>query len=267
MKQVIPLASEPIENEDGTEKQDCELNAAKRLLKKIRSKHPKLKIMIVGDGLYSKQPFIKDLLDRSMAFTLVAKPTDHTTMFKTLANREIIGSMKELELVDEQGNLHTYRWSNDIDLNGNKESKKVNFFEYEFFNQKLDKTTYKNSWVTNIIIGKENVQTLVQGGRARWKVENETFNTLKNQGYHIEHNFGHGKKNLCRNFYLLNLIAFYMHQIFELSDKVYQKLRAKIGTRIEFFNNLRSFMKIPGYKDWYHFLMTIYDPENCLKAI
>jgi hypothetical protein len=44
------------------------------------------------------------------------------------------------------------------------------------------------AWVTDLTITEENAPTLVAGGRARWKIENETFNTLKNQGYHFEHN-------------------------------------------------------------------------------
>lgn len=60
-KQIIPLSPEAISNTDGADKQDCEINAGKRLIKKIRVSHPKLGIIIVGDGLYSKQPFIEDL--------------------------------------------------------------------------------------------------------------------------------------------------------------------------------------------------------------
>jgi len=68
----------------------------------------------------------------------------------------------------------------------------------------------------------------VRGGRCRWKIENEVFNTLKNQGYHIEHNYGHGTKNLSMNFFLFNLLAFFMHQIFELSDGLYQQLQESL---------------------------------------
>lgn len=131
MRQVIPLASEAIQNEDGTEKQDCEINAAKRLIGKIRAKHPKLKIMILGDGLFSKQPFIEDLSAENMSFALVAKPDDHKIMFRTIENRETMGKMQEMEVVDGKGNLHTYRWTNHVRLNGNKDTLNVNFFEYE----------------------------------------------------------------------------------------------------------------------------------------
>jgi hypothetical protein len=97
-----------------------------------------------------------------------------------------------------------------------------------------DKVTYQNSWVTDITISEHNVVDLVKGGRARWKIENETFNTLKSQGYHIEHNYGHGRQNLSLNFFLLNLLAFFMHEIFQLTDRLYQACRRKASARKAF---------------------------------
>jgi len=82
MKQVLPLAPEPIRNMDGFKKQDCEINAGKRVLSKIRKTHPKLKIIITGDGLYSKQPFVDELKKFGMSYILVAKPTDHKILFE-----------------------------------------------------------------------------------------------------------------------------------------------------------------------------------------
>src|SRR4030042_4967658 len=77
MREVIPLAPEPIANTDGAEKQDCEINAAKRLIGKLRQTHPKLKLIVTGDSLYSKQPFIDTIKAAGMPFILVAKPDDH----------------------------------------------------------------------------------------------------------------------------------------------------------------------------------------------
>jgi len=88
--------------------------------------------------------------------------------------------------------------------------------------------------VTDISIDDNNIITLVKGVRARWKIENETFNTLKNQGYHIEHNYGHGKNNLSMTFFILNLLAFFTHQILELTDLLYQKCSSDFSSRKEF---------------------------------
>jgi hypothetical protein len=107
-----------------------------------------------------------------------------------------LGDAQQLELTDTKGRQHIYRWLNQVPLNGSNDADLVNFFEHWL--QVDQKTTYHNSWVTDIAVSKNNVVKLVQGGRARWKIENETFNTLKNQGYHIEHNFGHGSHSTCR---------------------------------------------------------------------
>ena len=102
----------------------------------------------------------------------------------------------------------------------------------------------------------------VTGGRCRWKIENETFNTLKNQGYHIEHNYGHGEKNLSMNFFLLNLLAFFMHQIFELTDDLYQQCRKKLGSRREFWNCLRGVLKVLIFPDWETLLQRVLTPSK-----
>ncbi|MCK5784509.1 MAG: hypothetical protein KAH06_08675, partial [Desulfobacterales bacterium] len=218
IKQVMLLAPEPIRNIDGSTKQDCEINAGKRLVKKIRDTHPKLKIIIAGDGLYSKQPFIDELTRYGMSFILVAKPTDHKFLYQWFSEFHQMGETQQLETFDHKGRRHLYQWVNDIPLNGSKDADNVNYFEYTIF--KGDKVNYHNSWVTDITISRDNIIQLVKGGRARWKIENEAFNTLKNQGYHLEHNFGHGKKFLSYNLLLFNFLAFFMHQIFELSDRV-----------------------------------------------
>ena len=241
-KQVIPLAPEQIQNTDGAHKQDCEINAGKRLLKKIRKGHPKLGIIIVGDSLYSKQPFIKELKDLKMSFILVAKPKDHKIMIEWVGEQRQMGEESRLQCKDRKGRRHLYQWINGVPLNGNKNTYWVNYFEYQIIVD--EKTTYRNSWVTDISIDKDNVKHLVRGGRSRWKIENETFNTLKNQGYHLEHNFGHGKNHLSMNFFILNLLAFLMHQIFELTDPLYQKCRAQFSARREYWNQLRCTLRI-----------------------
>ena len=130
---------------------------------------------------------------------------------------------------------------------------------------KSNKVTYRNSWVTDIIVDENNIVTLVKGGRARWKVENETFNTLKNQGYHIEHNFGHGKQNLSMIFFMLNLLAFYVHQILDLTDRVYQAVRyTKFTSRKEYFNQLRCTFRILVFRDFEHMLAYILNPPELM---
>ncbi|MBU1012104.1 MAG: hypothetical protein KKG99_03810 [Bacteroidetes bacterium] len=252
IRQVIPLMPEEIHNTDGTEKQDCEINAAKRLIPKIRKSHPQLGIILNGDGLFSHQPFIKDVLSARMHYLFVAKPGDHKYMMEWI-NAYEPGEINNLRRIDKKGRIHEYEWVNDVPLNGGENSINTNFLRYKIIAKGKDGKeviNYKNSWVTDLEITSKNIETLVQGGRCRWKIENECFNTLKNQGYHIEHNYGHGKKNLCFNFYLLTLLAFYFHQIFELTDQLYQSCRKKFGSKRHMWETLRSYIKILIFETW-----------------
>jgi hypothetical protein len=260
MRQVLPPAPEPIQNTDGTKKQDCEINAGKRLVAGIRKQHPKLPIIITADGLYSKQPFIDAAKQARMSYILVAKPNDHKELFQQVRELDAQGGVGNLTLTDHKGRIHRYRWVNQIPLNGSKNADDVNFFQYELVNK--DKVTYQNSWVTDIAIDEHNIVDLVKGGRARWKIENETFNTLKNQGYHVEHNYGHGHRHLSVNFFLLNLLAFFMHEIFQLTDRLYQACRRKTSARKEYFALLRRTFQILLFRNRQHMLECIHSPPE-----
>jgi hypothetical protein len=260
MRQVIPFAPEPIVKADGDVKNDCERSAGKRLIAKIRAVHPKLKIMITGDGLYSNQPFIDALKTHAMSFVLVAKPTDHKVLFQWVEELDALGGVQHLRFVDPKGRGHHYRWVNQVPLNGSCDADQVNFFEYWLTVDQ--KVTYHNSWVSDQTISRKNIIELVKAGRSRWKIENETFNTLKNQGYHIEHNFGHGQQNLSNNFFVLNLMAFFIHQILELCDKGYQHCRSKFSSRKEYWNNLRGAIRIMLFRDIDHLLRNVADPPE-----
>lgn len=260
LRQVLPLAPEAVANTDGRRKQDCELAAAKRILAKIRASHPKLPIIITADGLYSNQPVVEALKKAAMSFILVAKPADHKLLFEWVQELSGLGQSGELQLIDAKGRRHLYRWLNQVPLNGSKDADAVNFFEYYLMVDQ--KATYHNSWVTDLVVSKDNVVELVQGGRARWKIENETFNTLKNQGYHIEHNFGHGSQNLSMNFFVLNLLAFAIHQILELCDLNYQYCRSRFSSRQEYWNNLRVANRLLLYNDFEHLLRHVAHPAE-----
>ena len=260
MRQVLPLFPEPVANTDGHDKQDCELSATKRLLPKIRAAHPKLPMIITADGLYSKQPFIDALKAARMSFILVAKPTDHKVLFQWVDDLDKLGQAGHMKLTDDKGRHHIYRWVNQVPLNDTRDADQVNFIEYWL--QVDQKITHHNSWVTDLTVDKGNVVELVQGGRARWKIENETFNTLKNQGYHVGHNFGHGHRHLSVNFFILNLLAFFIHQILQLCDRGYQHCRSKFSSRQEYWNNLRTAIRIMLFRDYEHLLRNVADPPE-----
>lgn len=261
-RQVIPLAPEELRNTDGKDKQDSEIGAGKRLIKKIRKSHPKLKIIIIADSLHSKQPFIQELKANGMSYILVAKSDDHKILMEWVNEQRQMKEVSRMQVKDEKGRFHVYEWINEVPLNGNADTLWVNYFEYWMIDK--GKATYHNSWVTDIHITGQNVAELVKGGRCRWKIENETFNTLKNQGYHIEHNYGHGEHHLSMNFFLLNLLAFFKHQIFELTDDLYQQCRVKLGSRRALWERLRSVIFVLIFTDWETLLQRVLRPSEFL---
>jgi len=259
--QVIPFMPEPIWN-DGEGKQDCEINAAKRYIKKIRKEHPQIDLIIGGDSLFSMQPMIEAILAERAHFILSAKPENHKYL------TEWINAYKELHTLkycDEKGSVHLYEWMNHVPLNSREDAIEVNFFRYQLIKRdenNQEKITYINSWVTDFLVSSANIQKMVKAGRCRWKVENEVFNTMKNQGYYLEHNYGHGKKNLCLNFYLLTLLAFFLHQIFELTDSQYQACRKKFGSKKHFWETVRSYTKIIIFETWDSLLAFSLEPSR-----
>ncbi len=265
LKQVIPLMPEEIRNTDGTEKQDCEINAGKRFIRQLRKDHPQMKFTIGGDGLNSKQPFIELIRQEGMNFILVAKPADHKIMMEWVDEQKTLGEVKIKRVDDDKGRTHVYEWINQVPLNGKKDGILVNFFSYQILTP--DETgekraTFKYSWVTDFEMAATNIEELVRAGRARWKIENECFNTLKNQGYHINHNFGHGTKNLSFNFLLLTLLAFFCHQIAELTDRLYQQCRKKLGSKIELWGNVRAYLKVFVFDSWEMLFQFVLAPKS-----
>src|SRR5919199_1099608 len=191
---VIPLMPEPIGNGDGMDKNDCERNAAKRFVAKLRQDHPRLKFILTEDSLSSNAPHIETLHHYDLHYILGVKEGDHPFLCQQIQAAEHAGRVTYYERHDRAaGVMHRFRFVNDVPLNASHVDVRVNVIEYwESSNVKVQHF----SWVTDIRVSKRNVYHLMRGGRARWKIENETFNTLKNQGYNFEHNYGHGEQHL-----------------------------------------------------------------------
>ena len=132
---------------------------------------------------------------------------------------------------------HRFRFVNDVPLNGSHADVRVNFIEYwEIGDDKVQHF----SWVTDLRVNKRNVFRLMRGGRARWKIENETFNTLKNQGYNFEHNYGHGEQNLSVVFAMLMMLAFLVDQTQQLCCALFQAVWAKLGSKRLLWERMRA---------------------------
>lgn len=259
LRQVLPLAPQFIRRQDGASKQDCEINAAKRLIKDLRREHPQLQAVVVGDSLYSTMPMIVELKAHRFPFLLVAKPDDHKSLFEDLKGLQRGPGLEKLLVAQPKGKRFLYEWVNQIPLGADPKSPSVNFVQLHIYDAK-GKLTYRCSWVTDIALDKDNVQKVVRAARARWKIENEGFNTLKNQGYHLEHNFGHGSMHLSETLFLLNLLAYFVHQILELVDELHQKARAGFSSRIEFWNVMRASFRMLLYGSWDEVLSRITGP-------
>jgi hypothetical protein len=235
-KEVIPVMPEPIIKQDGVEKNDCERNAAKRFMAKFREDHPFLEVIVVEDGLSSNGPHIEDLRHYRMHFILGAKPGDHTALFARMAASAEAGTAHVLTLEDPDGTIHHFRWLCQVPLNDSHPHLLVNFLEY--WEIKAGKVQYF-SWVTDLELTEGSVWMVMRGGRARWKIENETFNTLKNQGYHFEHNFGHGEEHLATVFALLMMLAFLVDQVQQLCSPLFRAVWEKMGTKRLLWDRMR----------------------------
>jgi hypothetical protein len=257
-KQVIPLMPEAIKNGDGGKKQDCESKAAKRFFQHLRKTHPRQKCLIGGDGLMSHQPMFETAQEYGMNCLFVAKPGDHKYMYEWL---DAFKTLPSVEFTDEKGITHRYRWQNGVPLHGGANAIEVNYFEHQKFKEG-EKVGHTQRWVTDIEITKENVEHMTRAGRCRWKIENECFNTLKNQGYCISHNYGHGKQHLSYNMYLLTLLAFFFHQILELTDGMYQALRKSYGSKVHLWENLRSTNRMLVVDSWEHLVDLLLNEDD-----
>lgn len=233
-KTVIPLAPEPILKQDGHRKNDCERNAAKRLLEAMRREHPHLKIIIVEDALSANAPHINLIKKLNMRYIIGVKPDDHTYLFEFAKAVK----MQEKEERDRDGTLHRYRWYNGAPLNDANADCEINFLEYEEISPKGKIQHF--TWVTDIHLMPSTVRLVMKGGRARWKIENETFNTLKNQGYHFEHNYGHGYNHLSTMMAMLMFLAFLVDQAQETCCELFQRAFKKVKRKIRLWNRIRS---------------------------
>jgi hypothetical protein len=250
---VIPLCPEIIQNGDGAAKNDCERNAAKRFIEHLRREHPHLKVILLGDGLASNAPYIRLLEEHKMKYLLGAKPGDHQALFAALENSE---ETQYYEISDEKGFFHQFRFLNDVALNQSNPDVRVNVLEYMQTDPKGKETVF--SWVTNIRITKTNVFSLTKGGRSRWKIENETFNTLKNLGYNLEHNYGHGKKFLSTILCFLMLLAFLIDQIQGMTCGLFQAVKKQAGSYQFLWEKLRvlfEYVEWPSWEFLYRFIM------------
>jgi len=245
-RQVIPLGPEIISMQDGASKNDCERRATQRFLAALKKEHPRLAATIVSDALSANTPQINEIKASGYHFIINVKPGNNKSLF------DFISGLKLPDVHITKGkNNYIFRYINNVPLNDSKDAPLVNFLECkatEIDGKKVSEKIF--TWVTDHEITQNNVYLIMQGGRARWKIENEAFNTLKNQGYQFEHNFGHGKKNLMSVFAFLMLLAFLIDQIQEAACGLFQAALQKMASRRALWERMRCYFYICLVDSW-----------------
>ena len=244
-KQVFSFAPEAIQQQDGNNKNDSERSASKRMLEKIRQDHPKLDIIIVEDGLYGNGPHLQLLAELNMRYIISVKEKDHQLLYESFHASEEV-TYKEIK---RDKLTHKFSYINGLPLNATHFDKEVNMLYYEEHKEGKDPKVF--CWITDIPITQANMFNLMRGGRSRWKIENETFNTLKNQGYNFEHNYGHGYQHLSSVMANIMLIAFFIDQLKEMTSASFKRCIEYIGSKREVWHRMRGAFSFAHIADWY----------------
>jgi len=186
---------------------------------------------------------------------LTCKPASHQTITEYLDGAEV---SEHRQIVSKRGKRTTtiYRWLSAIPLRATEDAIAVNWFSVEIRNHS-GKRSYYNSFITDLPVTADNVAELAACGRARWKIENETFNVLKSNGYNLEHSFGHGKQTLASVLVSLNLLAFAFHTAAYLGVLAWRAAVAAGGATYRFFEHLRTITIYVVFESWSHLLQSI----------
>jgi hypothetical protein len=250
---VISLAPAFITPQDGHNKQDCEQTAAKRWIRSAPEIFGEQAVTLLGDDLFSRQPMCEAALADGFNFIFVCLPASHPALYDWIAFNEANGKVKSIEQPQRSGKtdeIWQLRYLNDVPLRSEAPTLSVNWCELTVKRKSDGKVLYLNSWVTRHHITDQRVLEVASAGRCRWKTENENHNVLKTKGYHLEHNFGHGKTHLSAFLLTLNLLAFLFHTVLHLADERYQQIRQQRGTRKGFFQDILALTKYLWFENW-----------------
>jgi hypothetical protein len=264
---VVPLMPEFIAPQDGAEKQDCERNAVKRWFGKHHARLSPLRPVYLGDDLFACQPVTTMIKDNGGDFIFTCKESSHKALYDFIAGAE---PERHEEKVRKRNTSETfrYRWIEAVPHRDGKDAMPVNWIGFEIVDAK-GRVKYSMAWVTSLPVTKHNVAEIAACGRARWKIENESFNVMKNHGYELEHNFGHGENSLAMTLAALNLIAFAWHTALDLLEPPWQAARQAAAKRTSFFAHLltlTAYAIFPSSPAFLQSLTTFTIPPELLKT-
>ena len=250
---VISLEPEFITPQDGADKQDSEQAAMHRWLEQHVHRFAPDSLTVLTDDLHSHQPACAWLRDHHCHFIMVCLPESHAFLYEQVA--ELTKLKFDQQVVTTRWNGRhrerwTYRFVNDLLLRDSADALTVNWCELVIVREDTHVQLYHNTFMTDLRLTDQSVAPIVASGRARWKTENENHNTLKNHGYHLEHNFGHGKEHLASLLLSLNLLAFLLHTALTLTDAAYQQIRQTLGARRTFFDDIRTLTRYLYFDSW-----------------
>lgn len=254
-KTVLPLCPEAITRQDGHQKNDCEHNASKRLIPLLAKEYPRREFIALQDALSCNGPHIKMLINHGFSYIITAKPATNSLLLNTVIQGLSDGRTQELHTTTSNGYSCGYRYANGVPLNHEHKDLCVNFIDY--WETRPNETTFIYACVTDIALTADNVAEIVKAGRARWKVENETFNTLKNLGYNLEHNYGHGQKHLSTVLATLMMLAFLIDQVQEACCGYFQAARDRFHSRKSLWEKMRNLFSEYLIDDWAHLFSAI----------
>src|SRR6195952_3554084 len=252
---ALPLMPEFIAPQDGAEKQDCERNAAKRWLVAHGDRVKALRPVYLGDDLFACPPIAGGITGAGGDFLLTAKPASHKALYDFMQ-----GAQSNEHTVTQKTTgkrlTYRYRWFEDAPLRDGQDAMLVNWIGVTATEAK-GKVTYSSAFVTSLPVTRDTVAEIVACARARWKIENESFNVLKSNGYHLEHNFGHGKQNLAMMFAAMNLLAFALHTVCDCLEQLWIKARTAKRARTRFFEHIRTITAYLVFPDWTTLMQTL----------
>jgi hypothetical protein len=250
---VLPFAPEFILPQDGHEKQDCERAATKRWVKQYGQELAAYSVTLLGDDLYSNQPLCELILSQGLNFIFVCKPDSHSVLYEYIDAIAALGRLHSHQRRvwnGRYGEIWQYRYLNQVPLRGGEDALLVNWCEITVIHETDGAILYRNAFVTKHSLSRGRVEEVVRCGRARWKNENENNNVLKNHGYHLEHNFGHGERHLSTTLLTLNLLAFLLHTIADIVDEIYRRIRSELGRRDTFFQDVQALTRYLIFDNW-----------------
>jgi len=263
---VVPLMPEFIVKQDGAEKQDCERNAAKRWIAAHAARMAPLRPVYLGDDLFACQPIAEAVLASGADFLFTAKPDSHKALYDFMSG----ATLDELSVRRKEGRrtlVTRYRWFTQAPIRepvatktGAANALNVNWIGVTI-SDASGKTTYDGAFVTSLPVTRDTVAEIAACARARWKIENESFNVLKNNGYHLEHNFGHGKDNLAMMFAAMNLLAFAFHTVCDCIEDLWHEARLAKRARKRFFEHIRTITAYLVFPSWETLMQTLIDSK------